>query len=93
MEQYEWDDKICKHLLPELNISNGWQKSSSQPIGSKKDFTEPDALKQLEQLISELQQESSYLPQAEGIRIGKNQSSREVKKNKSSSFTKTSIVR
>ena len=82
MEQYEWDDKICKHLLPELNISNGWQKSSSQPIGSKKDFTEPDALKQLEQLISELQQESSYLPQAEGIRIGKNQSSREVKKMK-----------
>lgn len=55
-------------------------KSSSQPIGSKKDFTEPDALKQLEQLISELQQESSYLPQAEGIRIGKNQSSRKVKK-------------
>lgn len=80
MEQYEWDDKICKHLLPELNISNGWQRSSVQPIGSKKDFTEPDALKQIERLISELQQESSYLPQVEGIRIGNNQSSKEVKK-------------
>lgn len=93
MEQYEWDDEICKHLLPELNISNGWQRSSSQTIGSKKDFTEPDALKQIERLISELQQESSYLPQAEVIRLGKNHSSREVKKNKNSSFTKTSIVR
>lgn len=31
MEQYEWDDKICKYLLPELNISNGWQKVAASP--------------------------------------------------------------
>lgn len=58
MEQYEWDDKICKHLLPELNISNGWQRRNKSHI-----FCEnQNILEQIEIFESELHKEESYLP-------------------------------
>lgn len=60
-EQYDWDDETCKHLLPSFNISNNWQKSNSY-FGISKEWSEEDALNVLNQLVSELEKDDSYLP-------------------------------
>ena len=62
MEQYEWDDKICKHLLPELNISNGWQSNFKSHFFCANQNNEIDVLEQIGIFESELQKEDSYLP-------------------------------
>ena len=64
-EQYGWDDKTCEHLLPNFHITNTWHKASSQPLSSNRDWTEEDALKQIEVLEQELNKEDSYLPVAQ----------------------------
>ena len=74
-EQYDWDKKICEHLLPKFDISRRWEKSSS-PGRSGKDWCEEDALKQIELLENELKKEDSYLPEYEED----NSSKKEVKK-------------
>ncbi len=60
-EQYDWDDETCKHLLPSFNISNNWQKGNSS-FGISKEWSEEDALNVLNQLVSELEKDDSYLP-------------------------------
>lgn len=63
-EQYGWDDKTCEHLLPKFKISSTWRKSDSQPLCRESDWTEVEALKQIELLANELSKEESYLPAA-----------------------------
>ena len=60
-EQYGWDDKTCDHLLPNFHITNTWHKATSQSFGSR-DWTEEEAMKQIETLERELNKEDSYLP-------------------------------
>lgn len=63
-EEYGWDDKTCEHLLPDFNITGNWHRASSQPVGGTKDWTEEEALSQIEVLEQELAKEESYLPAA-----------------------------
>ena len=63
-EQYGWDDKTCEHLLPNFNITDNWHKASSQPLGSTKDWSEEEALQQIEIVEQELAKEESYLAAA-----------------------------
>ena len=60
-EQYEWDDETCKHLLPSFNISNKWLESNIH-FDISKEWSEEDALNVLNQLVSELEKDDSYLP-------------------------------
>lgn len=60
-EQYEWDDKTCKHLLPNLNISKKWQNSFGRITLGNKPCSEEE-LKQIELIEAELFKEDSYLP-------------------------------
>lgn len=60
-EQYEWDDKTCKHLLPNLNISKKWQNSFGRMTLGNKPCSEEE-LKQIELIEAELFKEDSYLP-------------------------------
>lgn len=60
-EQYEWDEETCKHLLPDFSIPNRWQVGDSYGVG--KEWGEEVALAQIEQLVSELEKDDSYLPQ------------------------------
>lgn len=57
--QYEWDEKICEHLLPGFSSGNGWKEMSS-PIG-RDTFEEQEALSLLQQVEEELSKETSYL--------------------------------
>ena len=61
-EQYDWDDETCKHLLPDFHITNTWCKASSQPLDRSRNWSEEEALKQIEVLEQELNKEDSYLP-------------------------------
>ena len=65
MEQYEWDEKICEHLLPEFKISKSWRHClcgvSYSSSKEEKQWEESEALLQLEQLEAELNKDDSYL--------------------------------
>ena len=58
--QYEWDDSICKHLLPSLNV----QEWSISEIGSFRDikYSEEEALSVIKGIKDELSKDDSYLP-------------------------------
>lgn len=60
-EQYEWNDETCTHLLSGFNIPNKWQAGDCYDVGKK--WGEEEALAQIEQLVSELEKDDSYLPQ------------------------------
>ena len=60
-EQYGWDDKTCKHLLPDFDLTDKWKASGG--YGSKK-WEEAEALRQIEVLEQELNKKESYLPAA-----------------------------
>ena len=47
--------------MPSFNISNNWQKGNSS-FGISKEWSEEDALNVLNQLVSELEKDDSYLP-------------------------------
>lgn len=58
--QYEWDDKVCEHLLPDFGMSELWWCSGETYNYSK--WTEYDALSKLKELERELSKDISYLP-------------------------------
>lgn len=77
-EQYGWDEKTCKHLFPNLNLSGKWRKSDSQPISlKKKEWTQEEALKILHAIEIELQKEESYL--LEGSETFKTENKKRIK--------------
>jgi hypothetical protein len=62
-EHYGWDDKVCKHLLPDIGISLVWQISSRQPIGlSINKLSLEEELSALAKAEEELGKDDSYLP-------------------------------
>lgn len=65
-EQYGWDDKTCKHLLPNLDTSSSWSASNFQTINFK-DWGETEALVQIKILEKELQKDESYLLATDNI--------------------------
>ncbi|MBO7189922.1 MAG: ThiF family adenylyltransferase [Alistipes sp.] len=59
---YNWGDDICKHLLPEFDISESWVKSDTQPLAlSRVEYSQDEALKIIGDIETELQKEESYL--------------------------------
>ena len=63
-EQYDWDEKVCKHLFPNLDLSETWRKSNLQPISisqQEKEWAQEEVLKILHTIEIELQKEESYL--------------------------------
>ena len=61
-EQYDWDEKVCKHIFPDLDLSETWRKSNTQPISlQEKEWGQEEALKLLHTIEIELQKEESYL--------------------------------
>ena len=61
VQEYGWDEKTCKHLLPEFLPFDTWAKVDYQPIGKKK-YTEAEALQKLQDVEVELQKEEPRLP-------------------------------
>lgn len=61
-EQYGWDENICKHLLPDFNITGMWREAINQPRSlTKTTWNECEALKQISILEEELNKNDSYL--------------------------------
>lgn len=59
-EQYDWDDKICEHLLPNFSLTGKWEVLDLC-IGDT-DCEELEALRKIEIVEQELNKEISYLP-------------------------------
>lgn len=77
-EQYGWDEKTCKHLFPNLNLSGKWRMSDSQPI-DRKEWTEEDALRELHTIEIELLKEDSYLLEDFPTNIKKEENRKHIK--------------
>ena len=58
-EQYSWDEKICKHLLPNLDLSETWRKQVWDRTFEEEEKEE--ALTKIRTIKEELQKENSYL--------------------------------
>ena len=56
--QYEWDEKICEHLLPGFSLGQEWKKVSTS---IRETLGEEEALNLLQQVEEELSKETSYL--------------------------------
>ena len=59
-EQYGWDEKICKHLFPNLDLSETWRKKVWDNTFEDEEEKE-EALKKIRTIKEELQKEESYL--------------------------------
>ena len=60
--QYGWDEKICKHLLPRINLKDPWSQGSGFIKTSGKDYPLEEALDIIDKLKKELLNENAYLP-------------------------------
>lgn len=59
-ESYGWDEKICKHLFPKLDLLYTWRKSNILRLDCRK-MTKEEALTIIHDVEVELQKEESYL--------------------------------
>ena len=62
--QYDWNEKICEHLLPTFNLHKVWDidPSYSFNMGEKNKFSLEESLSALGIVKEELSKDDSYLP-------------------------------
>lgn len=58
--QYGWDEEMCKHLLPNFNLSYTWAESST-PISLSGEKTLEESLEIIEKVKKELSKEDAHL--------------------------------
>ncbi len=59
-DQYEWDEKICEHLLPGFNLSKSWVNGGTSYSFNCK-YSLEESLNKLMKVREELTKEDSYL--------------------------------
>lgn len=66
--QYDWDEKVCEHLLPTFKLHKNWviDPSFSLYSGRKSKFTLEESLSALNKVKEELAKDESYLPAHRG---------------------------
>lgn len=58
--QYDWDEKMCKHLLPNFKLSSSWEKSST-PIRLNGRKPKEESLVIIENIRKELSKDEAHL--------------------------------
>ena len=67
-DHYGWDDNICKHLLPDIEMSTGWHGSSTQTYNLRESkMSVEEKLSLITKVEEELLKEDSYLPGTQNI--------------------------